>query len=81
MTPANFWSYQAATPTPRDAPAGSPMTRGQWESLSPGMRREITRQEVADKLVQIEQLAADTAADDHPSFVRLAAADLDRKVR
>ncbi len=37
--------------------------------------------ELAAKLARIEHLAADTATDDHPSFVRLAAADLDRKVR
>ena len=41
---ANFWSYTAGIPTPYDPPEDSPMTREQWESLSPGMRREITRQ-------------------------------------
>lgn len=38
-TPKSFWSYQAETPP------GPPsyMTWPQWESLSPGMRREIFR--------------------------------------
>jgi hypothetical protein len=38
-TPQSFWSYQASTPTP-PAPPGF---IGDWESLSPGMRREIVR--------------------------------------
>jgi hypothetical protein len=39
QTPKSFWTYQAETPP------GPPshMTRDQWESLSPGMRREIAR--------------------------------------
>jgi hypothetical protein len=38
-TPKSFWTYQA------DDPPGPPshMTQDQWESLSPGMRREIFR--------------------------------------
>lgn len=40
-TPKSFWSYQA--PTPPGPPAH--MTVDQWESLSPGMRREIARQQ------------------------------------
>ena len=42
----SFWTYQAATPTPRheDLPAGVfNGTQDQWEALSPGMRREIVR--------------------------------------
>jgi predicted kinase len=40
-TPKSFWSYQAATETPL-APPG--IAQKEWESLSPGMRREIVRQ-------------------------------------
>lgn len=40
-TPKSFWTYQA--PTPPAAPAH--MTTAEWESLSPGMRREIARQQ------------------------------------
>lgn len=36
----SFWTYKAATPTP-EAPAG--YDPAEWESLSPGMRREIAR--------------------------------------
>ena len=36
-----FWSYKAAPP-PADPPFEG-WTRDQWESLSPGMRREIAR--------------------------------------
>jgi len=46
-TPQSFWSYQASEPTPTVAelPAGAfSGTQEQWEQLSPGMRREITRQ-------------------------------------
>lgn len=48
-TPASFWSYQASTPTPSydDAKTsgaiGDKMTEAGWESLTPGMRREIVR--------------------------------------
>lgn len=37
-TPKSFWSYQA--PTPGGPPPGF---KGDWTSLSPGMRREILR--------------------------------------
>jgi hypothetical protein len=40
-TPRSFWSYQAATETPPPPPG---MTQKDWESLTPGMRREIARQ-------------------------------------
>lgn len=46
-TPSSFWTYQAGTPTPDfdEIPAGAfSGTRDGWESLSPGMRREIVRQ-------------------------------------
>ena len=42
-----YWTYQASSPTPDYAslPEGAfNGTRQQWESLSPGMRREIVRQ-------------------------------------
>jgi hypothetical protein len=45
-TPASFWTYQASTPTPDfdDLPAGCfAGDRDGWESLTPGMRREIVR--------------------------------------
>lgn len=41
----SFWTYEAPKPQP-DAPApyvAAGWTREQWESLSPGMRREIER--------------------------------------
>lgn len=38
-TPRDFWSYPAP-PAPR-APTG--MSESDWQSLSPGMRREIAR--------------------------------------
>jgi hypothetical protein len=41
-----YWTYQAATPTPtvNDLPAGAfKGTQAQFETLSPGMRREILR--------------------------------------
>lgn len=38
----DFWSFKAASPTPAAPPH---MTPAQWESLSPGMRREIGRQQ------------------------------------
>ena len=44
-TPSSFWSYKSDTPTPSSPPKEA--FRGsqqQWESLSPGMRREIARQ-------------------------------------
>jgi hypothetical protein len=40
-TPKDFWSYQAATETPGPPPH---ITKDDWEALSPGMRREIYRQ-------------------------------------
>ena len=43
---SSYWTYQAATPTPRfeDVPAGAfNGTQAQWEAFSPGMRREIVR--------------------------------------
>jgi hypothetical protein len=46
MTRKSFWSYQASTPTPsfEEIPSGGfNGTREEWESLSPGMRREIVR--------------------------------------
>lgn len=46
-TPKSFWSYQASSPTPsiHDLPEGTfKGTQREWESLSPGMRREIARQ-------------------------------------
>lgn len=42
----SFWSYQAASDTPRfeSLPEGCfSGSKDQWESLSPGMRREIVR--------------------------------------
>lgn len=52
MTPRNFWTYKAPpTPDVADLPAGTfAGTRDQWESLTPGMRREIARQ--AERRVQ-----------------------------
>lgn len=44
-----YWTYKAASPTPTyqealDAGAISPnMTESGWQSLTPGMRREIVR--------------------------------------
>lgn len=46
-TPKSFWSYHSDTPTPRveDLPKGVfKGTQDDWETLSPGMRREIARQ-------------------------------------
>ena len=40
---AAFWTYKAPPPAP-GAPAELSIPREQWESLSPGMRREITRE-------------------------------------
>ena len=48
-TPASFWSYQAASETPTHAEAielgaiDARMTEEGWQSLTPGMRREIVR--------------------------------------
>ena len=45
-TPKSFWTYQACEPTPtvNDLPAGTfNGTQDQWETLTPGMRREILR--------------------------------------
>lgn len=42
----SFWSYQAGTETPRydELPSGVfNGSRDDWESFSPGMRREIVR--------------------------------------
>lgn len=41
-TPAGFWGYIAPAPAP-EAPTGLPIDAAEWQSLSPGMRREITR--------------------------------------
>lgn len=41
-TPAGFWGYIATAPAP-EAPTGLPINSAEWQSLSPGMRREITR--------------------------------------
>jgi hypothetical protein len=46
-TPAAFWSYRAAGPTPirQDLPPGTfKGTTAEWESFSPGMRRAIARE-------------------------------------
>lgn len=43
---ATYWTYQASSETPdyANVPDGAFRgTREQWESLSPGMRREIVR--------------------------------------
>jgi hypothetical protein len=37
-TPKDFWTYQAASETPPPPPG---VSKEEWESLSPGMRREI----------------------------------------
>ena len=48
-TPASFWSYQPSSPTPSywealECGAIKPnMTEAGWQSLTPGMRREIVR--------------------------------------
>jgi hypothetical protein len=48
-TPKSFWSYQASTKTPTlDAAIKARViapatTEAEWQSLSPGMRREIMR--------------------------------------
>lgn len=42
-TPKDFWTYQSGSETPSSPPAGSKMSKSEWESLSPGMRREIHR--------------------------------------
>lgn len=42
-----YWTYKAATPTPKfdEIPKGAFRgTETEWQSLSPGMRREIVRQ-------------------------------------
>lgn len=47
MADESYWTYRAATPTPRfeELPEGVfSGSRDGWESLSPGMRREIVRQ-------------------------------------
>lgn len=48
-TPASFWTYQAGSATPSHAEAlelgaiDARMTEDGWQSLTPGMRREIVR--------------------------------------
>jgi hypothetical protein len=48
-TPASFWTYQASSATPSywealECGAIKPnMTESGWQSLTPGMRREIVR--------------------------------------
>jgi len=48
-TPASFWSYQPSSPTPSYWEAlecgaiGANMSEDGWQSLTPGMRREIVR--------------------------------------
>ena len=47
--PVSFWSYIPAsrTPTVDDLPAGAFRgTQGEFESLTPGMRREIERRAI-----------------------------------
>ena len=42
----SYWTYQPSVPTPAfsEIPPGIfSGTRAEWESLSPGMRREIVR--------------------------------------
>lgn len=46
MADERYWTYRSATPTPTffELPSGVfSGTQKQWESLSPGMRREIFR--------------------------------------
>lgn len=46
MADEYYWTYQPSSPTPDfdDVPAGCfNGSRKDWESLSPGMRREIVR--------------------------------------
>ena len=40
-TPKTFWTYQSSDETPKAPPH---ITQDDWEKLSPGMRREIKRQ-------------------------------------
>jgi hypothetical protein len=48
-TPASFWTYQAGSATPSYAEAldcgaiTSKMTEQGWDTLTPGMKREIVR--------------------------------------
>lgn len=39
----SFWSYRAASEMPDNPPADSRMSQDDWQSLSPGMRRDIWR--------------------------------------
>jgi len=48
-TPKDFWSYQAASETPGPPPN---ISKADWESLSPGMRREIARSAPAQAPVE-----------------------------
>lgn len=47
MADENYWTYRSSSPTPNvtDLPSGTfSGTQEQWETLSPGMHREIARQ-------------------------------------
>lgn len=53
MADENYWTYKAATPTPRYEDIVGWIFNGteeQWHSLSPGMRREILRSAVSKAL-------------------------------
>jgi hypothetical protein len=47
--PEPYWTYKADDP-PADPPPDTRMTREEWETLSPGMRRQIWRDYNRSKL-------------------------------
>lgn len=65
MADESYWTYRGATPTPEAPPEGSKMTLKDWHSLSPGMRREITRQ--ANKTAAAPNYAPSARTVDNPT--------------
>lgn len=61
MADESYWTYKAASPTPATPPEGSKMSLRDWHSLSPGMRREITRQAAKPPLVYPKEIEVQTA--------------------
>src|SRR6516225_5150085 len=59
-TPKSFWTYQAASETPPPPPG---VSKEEWDSLSPGMRREIPAPCSAEKLMPAPARKPQAAAD------------------
>jgi hypothetical protein len=70
-TPKSFWTYQSSFETPLSGPPGF---KGNWYSLSPGMRREIMRQHERSQAPQPEAVVDPRRAHlDRKAEVQIAA--------